>query len=248
MKLHYSTHGDESKPTIVLIHGFLSDSYYWRKIRRQLSSTHRVITIDLLGFGRSPKPRRADYSLDQHAKMAVETLQPLLDKPAVLVGHSMGALVSARVSQLAPELVERLVLCNMPLYTSPDQAHGIIRRTNTLYRFALYSPAALLIWPTVKAISPRGKLRLGRAGAFSPHHTYQSRKRSLMNTVGATNSFRLLERVTCPAVLICGTYDRAIYRQNVEQHTLPANITLKWVDTGHHTALQRPNLILQELP
>lgn len=247
MKLHYSTYGDESKPTIVLIHGFLSDSHYWRPIRRELSSTHRIITIDLLGFGHSPKPRRAEYTLDQHAAAVIETLRPLLTKPAIIVGHSMGALVSARVSQLAPELTERLVLCNMPLFTSADQAHGIIRRTNHLYRLALYSPAARIIWPAVKTLAPRGYLRLGRAGAFSPHHTYHSRKRSLVNTVGATNSFKLLDSVTCQATLICGTYDRAIYRKNVDAHRLPETITLKWVETGHHTVLQRPNIILDEL-
>ena len=231
----------------MLIHGYLSDSQYWKKLRQELTPTHQVIMIDLLGFGHSPKPRHVDYTLDDHANAAIETLLPLLKSPAIVVGHSMGALIAARVSQLAPGIVQRLVLCNMPLYTSASQAHGIIRRTNMLYRLALYSPAARVIWPTVKALAPRGKLRLGRVGAFSPHHTYHSRKRSLMNTIGETNSFQLLGHVSCSTTLICGTYDRSIYRKNVDEHTLPSNITLKWVETGHHTVLQRVDIILAEL-
>ena len=231
----------------MLIHGFLSDSHYWNRLVKELSKNHRVITIDLLGFGKSPKPRHAQYSLDQHAALVIDTLESLLDEPAVIVGHSMGALIAARISQLAPKLVERLVLCNMPLYTSPEQARGVIKRTNLPYRLALYSPAARVLWPVIKTIAPRGKLRLGPAGAFSPHHTYQSRKRSLTHTVEATDAVALLHSLTVPTALICGSYDRAVYRKNIEQETFPANITIKWVETGHHTPLRHPELILPEL-
>lgn len=245
VKLHYHVAG--TGPAIVLIHGFLSDSRYWNKLVKELSSSHRVITVDLLGFGKSPKPRHAHYSLDQHAALVIDTLEPLLDEPAVVVGHSMGALISARISQRAPELVERLVLCNMPLYTSPEQARGVIKRTSLPYRLALYSPAARVLWPLIKSLAPRGKLRLGPAGAFSPHHTYQSRKRSLTHTVEATNALTLLHSLKAPTTLICGIRDRAVYRQNIEHEVFPRNITIKWVQTGHHTPLRHPELILPEL-
>ncbi len=245
MQLHYQVAGDG--PTIVLLHGFLSDGRYWRSLRRELKASHRVITIDLLGFGRSPKPRRASYSLDQHATAVADTLRQLIDEPAVVVGHSMGALTACRLSQLAPELVDQLVLSNMPLYKSAEQARGVIKRTNTLYRLALYSPAARVLWPVVKTLAPRGRLRLGPANAFSPHHTYQSRKRSLTNTVEATDALALLKRVTCPTVLICGRYDRAVYGKNLDNTTLPEHITIKWVETGHHTPLHLPQALLREL-
>lgn len=159
----------------------------------------------------------------------------------------MGALVACRMSQLAPELVDRLVLCNMPLYTSRQQAREVLQKTGRHYRLLLYSPAAPILWPVVKSLAPRGKLRLGPAGAFSPHHTYHSRKKSLRHTIEPTDALELLSQITRPTTLIFGTYDRAVYRKNIRGASLPPCVTIKWVETGHHTPLKAPEIVLAEL-
>ncbi len=57
MRLFYREYGTEHTDTVVLLHGYLSDGRYWSSVVKRLKQTHHVIAIDLLGFGKSPKPR-----------------------------------------------------------------------------------------------------------------------------------------------------------------------------------------------
>ena len=245
MKLAYSMNGNG--PVVVLLHGYLSDSLYWHKVRSKLTKRYTVVSIDLLGFGKSPKPKRVPYSIQIHAKLVADIIADVSEGPVIIVGHSMGALIACQVSRDYPSMVARLILSNMPLYKNAEQARSVIQNTNTLYRLALYSPAAHLIWPIIKIFAPRGKLRLGPTGAFSPHHTYHSRKSSLTHTIEATNALALFGSVPSRTLLICGTYDRSVYKQNLALAQLPNHISIKWVTTGHHTPIYAPEIIVQEL-
>ncbi len=244
MQLHYTIHG--TGEPLVLIHGYLSDGNYWHSIVPQLTEHYQVITIDLLGFGKSPKPNTSDYSLATHAQAVADTLRPLINQPAIIMGHSMGCLVSSQLAITNPKLVSKLILCNMPFFETPEQARGVVMKTGRVYRAMLYSPLARLFWPIAKLLL-RGKFAPGPKGAFSVHHTYPSRTRSLKNTIEPTSAVKLLKRTTHPTVVINGTYDRRVYRQNLEAAHLPTNIQLRWVETGHHTISRAPRAVLDEL-
>lgn len=233
---------DNHTTTVVLIHGFLSDSTYWRSVVPQLSEQYRVITIDLLGFGASPKPRDATYSLADHTTAVAETLTAVIDRPAVIIGHSMGCLVAAQLSIDHPQLVSRLALFNMPIFSHSEQAREVLMETSYLYRLMLYSPLARVGWPIVKTLL-RSRLRLGPPDAFSRHHTYESRHRSLTNTIEATDVIALLQQIPCPTVIVEGVYDRAVYRDNLDRAHLSPQITVLWTDTGHHTILQNHDVL-----
>ena len=58
-----------SGDAIVLLHGFGASSYFWRRITPALAKSHRVIAIDLKGFGRSDKPVDGRYSVTEHARV-----------------------------------------------------------------------------------------------------------------------------------------------------------------------------------
>ena len=62
--LHYTSTG--LGPSVVLVHGLGASSRYWGPVIEALADTHRVITVDLLGFGRSPKPGGVSYDVDCH--------------------------------------------------------------------------------------------------------------------------------------------------------------------------------------
>jgi pimeloyl-ACP methyl ester carboxylesterase len=245
MALFYHTYG--SGAPLVLLHGYLSDSRYWQALIPELAKHYTVITIDLLGFGKSPKPRSATYTLDEHAAAIAETITHITSEPVTLAGHSMGALVAGQLSATRPELITRTVLCNMPLFRDAKQARGVIMRTGPLYRILLYSPLARIAWPLVKSFFLAKRLAPGPPGAFSIHHTYRSRMLSLANTIEPTSALELLLSISVPTVLINGTYDRRVYRETLATTTLPATITIKWVETGHHTLHQAPHELLDVL-
>ena len=109
-------------PVIVLVHGIASSGATFRRLIPLLSDRYRCISIDLLGFGGSPAPAGATYTIEEHVDAIDETIRSLrLGAPFLLVGHSLGSLLSARFAAVHPEQVSRLVLVSPPVYLSPAE-------------------------------------------------------------------------------------------------------------------------------
>lgn len=252
MQLAYTQYG--SGQPVVLVHGYLSDGNYWKPLIPKLAKHYQVISIDLLGFGKSPKPHTARYSLEEHVAALVATIKQATDEPIILIGHSMGSLVSAHLATQHPDMVKRLILCNMPLFPDAVQAREVIKRTSPTYSLMLYSPFARVIWPIVRFVWPvirpfliARRLVPGPPGAFSSRHSYASRMGSLKHTIETADAMELLSKVTQPTTLVLGIFDRNIYQRTLDKSRLPATISIDWVDTGHHTIYQLPRVILDIL-
>jgi pimeloyl-ACP methyl ester carboxylesterase len=103
--LHYLEEGQG--PATVLVHGLGGFAESWRHNVPELARHGRVIALDLPGFGRSGKPRRA-YTLDFLAQALDRFLRALGVDTVRLVGHSLGGAVAARFALEHPGRVERL--------------------------------------------------------------------------------------------------------------------------------------------
>ena len=93
---------------IVLLHCYACSLHWWDRMAPILARDHRVIRIDLLGFGGSQKPS-SGYSIDEQAELVAGTLDRLGAQGAVVVGHSMGFAVAVALADRASQLVDRLV-------------------------------------------------------------------------------------------------------------------------------------------
>ena len=98
-----------SGPALLLIHGIGDSSDTWRPVVEQLAEHYTVIAPDLLGHGRSEKPR-ADYSVAGFANGMRDLLSVLEVDRATVVGHSLGGGVAAQFAYQFPDRCERLVL------------------------------------------------------------------------------------------------------------------------------------------
>jgi pimeloyl-ACP methyl ester carboxylesterase len=109
-------------PVVILIHGIASSSVTFRKLVPLLVDRHRVISIDLLGFGESEAPPDATFTLDEHSASLAVTINSLqLRAPFILVGHSLGSLIAARYTAVRPQKVARLILLSPPIYLAPSE-------------------------------------------------------------------------------------------------------------------------------
>ena len=101
--------GPAGADAILLIHGLQDEADSWRHVFAPLAQTHRVIAMDLPGFGRSTKGlRRYDVPLYVDALLA---LMDALKLPrATLIGNSMGAIIADALAVMHPARVSRLVL------------------------------------------------------------------------------------------------------------------------------------------
>jgi pimeloyl-ACP methyl ester carboxylesterase len=107
--ISYSDTGKGS--AIVLLHGFLENQKMWDNFVEVFSKKNRVITIDLLGHGKT-ECLGYIHSMEDNADAVHAVLAELRIRKAILVGHSMGGYVSLAFAELYPENVKGLVLLN----------------------------------------------------------------------------------------------------------------------------------------
>ena len=146
-----------SGPAILLIHGIGDNSTTWNTVQAKLAQRFTVIAPDLLGHGKSDKPR-ADYSVAAYANGMRDLLSVLDIERVTIVGHSLGGGVAMQFAYQFPHLVERLILVS---------AGGVTKDVNVVFRWAslpMGSEAlALLRLPLVlPAVQVAGKV-LGAA-------------------------------------------------------------------------------------
>jgi pimeloyl-ACP methyl ester carboxylesterase len=142
-----------SGPAILLIHGIGDNSTTWTGIHAKLAQRFTVVAPDLLGHGKSDKPR-ADYSAAAYANGMRDLLSVLDIERVTIIGHSLGGGVAMQFAYQFPHLVDRLILVG---------AGGVTKDVNIALRFAslpLGSEAlALLRLPLVlPALQVMGRL------------------------------------------------------------------------------------------
>ncbi|WP_367747623.1 alpha/beta fold hydrolase [Ammoniphilus sp. 3BR4] len=104
------------KCTFVLIHGFLANTFCFRKLIPSLRQHYDVYALDLIGFGKSGKPCDFEYSYRNYGLMIIEFITRLGLRNVVLLGHSMGGQIALYVAKQSPELIAKLVLVSSSAY------------------------------------------------------------------------------------------------------------------------------------
>lgn len=111
--------GITDRPTLVFIPGLSGTTRYWQGRLGALEKKYRILLMDPLGFGDSPKPW-SRYTVDSHVDALYQTLKN--EKRFVLIGHSMGTLLSIAYAARHPGQVTRLVLLSIPFFGSAREA------------------------------------------------------------------------------------------------------------------------------
>jgi pimeloyl-ACP methyl ester carboxylesterase len=123
----FSTVNGTGSPTIVFLPGIGATTRFWTYVLTTgagAALAGRHLLIDLLGFGRSPKPWTR-YDVERHVTELRRVLAP--EKRITLVGHSLGARLAIAYAARYPEQVERLVLISLPYFGDAEQAKRFFR-------------------------------------------------------------------------------------------------------------------------
>src|SRR5690242_16086992 len=91
-----------ARPCVLLIHGMAGNAATWRDVIGPLSERFLVVAPDLLGHGRSAKPRH-DYSLGSFASMLRDLLTALDVERATVIGQSLGGGIAMQFAYQYPE-------------------------------------------------------------------------------------------------------------------------------------------------
>lgn len=198
---------------IVFLHGLAGSGQGWRSALTQINQdAYRLITLDLLGFGDSPKPVFKDYSVDDHAKSVIKTLKKMrLKRPIILVGHSMGTLISTRVAAKEPQLVKHLILYEIPVYADfPAQHLSDIRHKAyiSLFNQLIKNPRR-----TLRLSYYLGRVASNFMNVSLTPESWVPFERSLLHTVMRDSIYKDLKTLTIPVDVIYGKYDFIVIKR-----------------------------------
>ena len=121
--LYMESHGS-GDTTIVFVPGLGGTTRYWRDSIGPLAVNHRIVLLDLLGFGLSPKPWTR-YTVERHVAEMHKALRRY--KHVTLVGHSLGALLTVAYAAKHTTQVKAIALIGMPYFGTEEAAYRHLR-------------------------------------------------------------------------------------------------------------------------
>ncbi|HEV3321315.1 MAG TPA: alpha/beta hydrolase [Solirubrobacteraceae bacterium] len=226
---------------------------------------HRVLALDLPGFGRSPMPPGGEVSIAGYADLLDALLEQLGIESAAVVGNSMGGFIAAELAIRHPRRVERLVLVS-PAGISTHQDPRLMRYLPWVRRMERLAAAyGGWIASHADAVTRRPALRNAFFGMIVPHprqlpaalvaeQLRGAGKPGLIAAAQAISDYDLrphLERIACPTLVVWGDRDRVITRRDLAlfAELIPGARKVMYEDTGHVAMLERPaefNALLAE--
>jgi pimeloyl-ACP methyl ester carboxylesterase len=113
LRMHAAIEGNAGQPLIVMLHGFPEFWYSWRyQIKPLAGAGYHVAAPDMRGYNLTDKT--PPYDVFTVANDIVNLIHALDKQQAIVVGHDWGGMIAWAVAMMHPEVVDRLVVCNLP--------------------------------------------------------------------------------------------------------------------------------------
>jgi pimeloyl-ACP methyl ester carboxylesterase len=264
--------GTPDGPTFVLVHGLGGSHQNWDLLAPLLTPHGRVLALDLPGFGRSePGSRRA--SVRANVAVLRRFLREVAGGPVVLVGNSMGGMISLFTAASAPRVVSGLVLLDpaLPggrrafdgavagqflLYALPfvgerflrlrRQRHSPLRRVRDMLALVGIDPDQL----PAEVVDRSVALLDERQDADGMDRAFLVAARSLLKILVDPRAYRsAMASIRVPVLLVQGDRDRLVpvvaARATAEAHPHWRYVELAGV--GHVPQLQVPDVVAREV-
>ena len=268
--LHGMEYGGEG-PLVLLVHGLSGSAVNWMETAVPLTAYGRVVAPELPGFGRTP-PAGRSASMKAQAGVMADFIEYQGGGPALVIGNSMGAMISMILAGERPDLVDRLVLIDTPGSTADLEGLPpawiatmlmyLVPRANLMFVNRLHrrgdpeqtTDAGLdLLAGEPGRMSGRvrqlhARVATERKAMPWPPQAYLEAFRSIIaNLVPFSRWRRTALQVRAPTLLIHGTHDQVVPISAAERL---AALRPDWfyrplVGVGHIAMLEAPDLLLE---
>ncbi len=227
-------------PPVILLHGIASSSVTFERLVPLVEPYHRVIAIDLLGFGESPAPEDAQYTIEEHVAALAHTVRALKPGgPVVLVGHSMGALIASRFAAAFPRKVSRLVIVSPPIYLPTSTIGGASGRTSMDLYFRAYEYLRENKDFTIRAAGRLARLSPIKNLLDVSERNWRAFVLSLQNSIETQTTVSDLAAVRVPVHLIYGSLDPLLAPAGIKIVEQLRHVTTHRVEGGDHVIRDR---------
>ncbi len=209
----------------------------WEKVEAKLPKEVGVITIDLLGFGDSPKPSKASYNVRLQARSVAYTLIRMrLNKRSIIIGHSMGSLIAIEIAKRYPVLVKALILVSPPIYRSGTERLSVLRPEELLKRAYKKLNTVVEKYPE-KAVQVASAAANSKfvPGAFSlSQSTLKPYIMAMQASIIDQSAYNDAAQLKVPIRIIYGSFDPFIVGSNLRRLSrLNSNISIKRILAFH---------------
>jgi pimeloyl-ACP methyl ester carboxylesterase len=245
-------------PPLVFVHGLIGRWTHWFEQLPVFARDHRVIALDLPGFGHSPAPREQAISVPFYARILARLLVELKVDAAALVGHSMGGFTAVELAINVPQLVERLMLVSpsgLSTYNNP-RVLGLVSMTRRFERIVnaygatVAAHAELLARrPRLRLLEPNTSLVTRHPDRLPPEYVAEFVRglgtQGFLEGVEANANYDYRERlseIACPTVIVWGADDRVVSARDADlyERLIPNARKVIYEDTGHMAMVERP--------
>ncbi len=238
----YADHGGpDGAQVVVAVHGLGGSHANWHDLGPLLARSHRVLAVDLAGHGRTPRAGRS-ASVRANCQLLGRFLDEVVERPAVLLGNSMGAAVALLHAAEHPERVNALALIGpalprtrtsvpnralakqVAMFAVPGLAErSLARRRARLGAEAFVQATLELTCADPDAVSPEFRevaVRLceDRANGPDAEAAFLEAARSLGLLVTRAAAYReLIASIAAPGIVLQGEADRLVPAAGVRQ-------------------------------
>jgi len=270
--VHYLDFGGSGTP-LLMVHGLGGAAINWMSVGPQLARTHRVLALDLAGFGQTPLLDRS-ATVGANTALVHRFVETVIGEPVVLMGNSMGGHIAVLEAAAHPDAVRSLVLVD-PAIPGPFVRRPPPLMLGAMAALSIPGLAQTILDHRVRSLGPEGlvtqTLALVSADpARVPSdvvaaHTQLTRERSGLGRqngrayIQAARSIGLriaspvfwarVDAVTAPTLVVHGSADRIIPLQSARELVRRRpDWRLKVLDgVGHVPMMETPALFMQAL-
>ncbi|MEU9991113.1 alpha/beta fold hydrolase [Streptomyces sp. NPDC048045] len=225
---------DAEDVPLVFVHGWTANRHRWDHQLAHFSTGRRVIRLDLRGHGESTGA--GVRTIAELARDVLALLDHLEVERFVLVGHSMGGMISQTIALSHPERVERMVLVNSIGRMTYSRGRGLLMSASTLVPYKLF--VATNIQRAFAPGHPREEIRKYiRDSAGTPREV-------VMTLYGAMRAFDVLDRVgeiRTPTLMVHGYHDIQLpVHQMLRMAKGYPDAVVRILDAGHELPVEKP--------
>ena len=245
IKIHFSVEGKGR--AIVLLHGFLEDSGMWNEISKELSKKFRVVTIDLLGHGKTENLSYV-HTMEEQATMVKFVLDKLKLRKYILVGHSMGGYVSLAFAEVYPNNLKGICLMNSTAIADSKEKQS---NRDRAIEAAKYNPDIFIKMAIPNLFAEKNRLTFKKEIEQITLGAIEMSKQGIIAALDGMKirkdrSF-LFKTLPFPILLILGKKDPVLDYKSMVTQTRNTPVTTVEFDDGHMSHIENKNDLLKTI-
>jgi len=261
-QMHVIDEGPRDGEVLLCLHGNPTWSFYWRRIVRDFSTTHRVVVPDHMGCGLSGRPQDWSYRLADHVSNVERLVDALGLERVTLIVHDWGGAIGFGWAARNPERVARIVVTNTAAFRSQSIPFSIATcRIPVFGPLAVRGGNAFARVATWRATA-KGLPKATKEGLLAPYDSWANRiatlkfvediplKPSHPSYDALVDAEMGIEKFSETPVLMCWGDDDFCFTPAFRkewQARLPHAEVHAWPDVGHYVMEDAPDRVESHL-